>query len=874
MAPTDPQKAPPRPPRGAPSPETVLNGTAGPSLADLGGGENGEIIRLAAWLVVTAILIGGLYVGQDVLIPLAISFLISFAMSPLVNWLSRRGLSRVLSVCVVMLTVGVFIAGLTLLVTSQVRTISAELPTYQNTIRSKISDLASQMKGPGILDGALETVDTVQKEVDAAVQGGEGEGGATQRVQIVPPPVSPFQTAREWLAPALAPLATAGIVLVFVFLVLLDRGDLRDRLIRLMGGNLHRSTDALEEAGRRISKYLLMQIVVNVIYAVPMGLGLWLIGVPGALLWATLAAFMRFIPYVGPMLSALFPLGLAFAVDPGWSMVIWTLVLIVGLEAISGNIIEPLLYGTSTGLSAIALIAAATFWTALWGPVGLILSTPLTVCLLVIGRNLRQLQFLEILLGSEPVLDLPTRIYQRLIADDPEEAIEIAGDAIEAGSVAEFYNDTGIAVLRRTSEDYHSNASAGHRLRVANAMDVLLEELQEDYPAKAAGAGAPQGRPRIACIGGKWEIDTTACVMLGHALAIEGYPSLSYREGSNLSLRGLERLELDGVEVVCLSYFSDDPEQAARRFVRRLRQRWPDIKIILALWNAPPALLAAGKAAEIGVDGVVTSIEEALGRITRLVAPPPDAAAVGGGAGAGVGGQGGDGAEAAPASKIGTIGRTVAQSLALGGKGDDDAPKGLSPHAATAIAALGREDVREELEAIVKRAADVFDVKYALVAALDAGRERLIARSRDLPGYDEDEGIVPATADGAEGGADAAARGFSGPVLDLGAVEVVPDTERDPDFADHPVVRRWHQRLYAGAPLLDGEGRALGAFCLLDSEPRQLDEGERELLAQLAEEVTRLLIGEEALRRKGKRKDKDKDAGEAGTMVVGQQVPD
>ncbi|MDN3710966.1 AI-2E family transporter [Paracoccus cavernae] len=525
----------PNQPQNASREETVLNGTAGPQIVALSEGDGGEIIRLASWLIVAAILIGGLYVGQDVLIPLAISFLISFAMSPLVNWLTRRGLSRVLSVCVVMLTVGVFIAGLALLVTSQVRTISAELPTYQTTIRAKISDLASQMKGPGILDGALETVDTVQKEVDAAVHG-QGEDAA-QKVEVVPPPVSPFQTAQEWLTPAMAPLATTGIVLVFVFLVLLDRGDLRDRLIRLMGGNLHRSTDALEEAGRRISKYLLMQILVNIIYAIPMGLGLWLIGVPGALLWATLAAFMRFIPYVGPMLSALFPLSLAFAVDPGWNMVIWTLVLVVGLEAISGNVIEPMLYGTSTGLSAIALIAAATFWTALWGPVGLILSTPLTVCLLVIGRNLRQLQFLEILLGSEPVLDLPTRIYQRLIADDPEEAIEIASEAIAASSVAEFYNDTGIAVLRRTSEDYHLNAGPEHRLRVANGMETLLEELQEDFPAKAVEEAARNGRARIACIGGKWEIDATACVMLGHALALEGYPSMSHREGEPVGAR-------------------------------------------------------------------------------------------------------------------------------------------------------------------------------------------------------------------------------------------------------------------------------------------------------------------------------------------------
>src|SRR5690606_11401457 len=168
-----------------------------------------------------------------------------------------------------------------------------------------------------------------------------------------------------------------------------------DRILRLMGGNLHRSTDAMDEASRRISRYLAMQLVVNVTYAIPMGLGLWLIGVPGAILWGVLAAILRFIPYAGPAISAVFPIVLAFAVDPGWDIVLWTIGLIAVLELISNNVIEPWLYGASTGISTISLISAMLFWTALWGPVGLMLSTPLTVCLLVLGRYLPQFQFLE-----------------------------------------------------------------------------------------------------------------------------------------------------------------------------------------------------------------------------------------------------------------------------------------------------------------------------------------------------------------------------------------------------------------------------------------------------------------------------------------------
>lgn len=774
-----------------------------------------EIMRLAAWLVVVAILIGGLYVGKGVLIPLAIAFLISFALSPLVGWLTRRGLSRVLSVCAVMLTVGLFIAALGLLVTSQVRTLSAELPTYQSTIRTKIESLATQMKGPGIFDGALETVDTVQKEVSAAVQG-EDAAGHPQQVEVIPAPVSPFQTAKEWLTPALEPLATAGIVLVFVFLVLLDHGDLRDRLIRLLGGNLHRSTDALEEAGTRISKYLMMQIAVNMLYAVPMGLGLWLIGVPGWLLWATLAAFMRFIPYIGPMLSAIFPIGLAFAVDPGWSMVLWTVALIVILEAVSGNIIEPMLYGTSTGLSAISLIAAATFWTALWGPVGLILSTPLTVCLLVLGRNLPQLHFLEVLLGSSPVLDEPTRIYQRLIADDPDEAIEIATTAIKASSVPDFYNDVGIEVLRQASNDYLSNARAEHRLRVANGMDRLLEELNEEFPGSV-----PPGEPaKIACIGGKWEIDSTACELLEHALAIEGMGSV-HRPAGLLTARYLDKLDLGGIEVVCISYFSRDPENALRNFCRRLRRRWPGIRIVAALWNAPEALVNQKRIRELGADEVVTSVDEAVGRIHRMIAPE----------------------EAVQAQIAPTPEDDAARVEAL------MASEVLDGHA------------REELDALAARAADVFDVKFAVISAINADQEYIIGQSMDLPGK--------RTSDGTDMIVMPRAEAICDHVVSGGEMLVVDDTERDPRFADHPAIQLWKTRFYAGAPLRTAEGHVLGALCLLDTVPRDFDDEELSLLDHLAADVVAVITGEETSTPPAEPARDD-----AASATVGQMVPD
>lgn len=756
------------------------------------GGDQIDIVRLAAWLVAGSVIIGALSIGRSVLIPLAIAFLISFALSPLVASLGRIGLPRILAVIAVMLTVGTLLAGLGLLVGSQLKALSAELPTYQSTIRTKIDAIGQQIKSPGIFDGVLRTAKTVQKEVNAAVQN-EPESTPAQRIEIVPPPTSPLETAMNWLGPVVEPLATAGIVLVFVFLALLDRGDLRDRLIRLLGGNLHRSTDAMEEAGKRISKYLLMQLVVNVSYGLPMAVGLWFIGVPGWILWGTLAALMRFIPYIGPLLSAIFPISLAFAVDPGWSMVIWTVALVVFLELISNNIVEPLLYGASTGLSAISLIAAAIFWTALWGPVGLILSVPLTVCLLVIGRNLPQLQFLDTLLGSTPVLDIPTRIYQRLIADDPNEAIEIVEEAIGDDTVSQFYNDHAIEVLRQASDDYLSNARAEHRLRIANGMDTLLDELREEYPAPPDLTA----RPRVACIGGKWEIDSVACEMLVHALMLDGMPAVQRREGV-VTARYIDKLDLDGVEVVCLSYFSRDPEASIRTFCRRLHQRWPGRKIVLALWNAPETLLEPDGIRALGADEVVTSVEEAVRRIHRMLAPD-------------------EARQAQIADAPEDDGKRVETLLKTGI---------LDGHA------------REELDTLAKRAADVFNVKFAVISAIDADREFIIGQSVELPGRLTRDGTEMITMPRHEAICDH--------VVSSGETLVVDDTQRDPRFADHPAIQLWDTRFYAGAPLTTADGMVLGALCLLDTEPRQLEEDEVELLDTIAADAVSVITGEDA----------------------------
>ena len=720
-----------------------------------------DVVRLAAALLIAAIVIAALYLGQVVLIPLAVAFLISFALGPLVHWLVRHGLSRMLAVALTLAMVLTVLGGLGALVSVQVQSLGAQLPTYQSTIRTKIKDLGARMEGPGFLEGALETVDTVQKEV-AEVVGGDENEVPPQRVRVIPEPVSPFRTAMLWLSPLLAPVATAGIVLVFVVLILLDQGDLRDRLLRILGGSIHRSTDALEEASKRISKYLLMQLVVNVTYAIPMALGLWAIGVPGWILWGTLAAVMRFIPYVGPILSAIFPLSLAFAVDPGWNMVLMTAALILALELVSNNVVEPLLYGSSTGLSVLSLIAAATFWTAIWGPVGLVLSTPLTVCLLVVGRYIPQLSILETLLGSGPALSRPTRIYQRLIANDPDDAIDIAEDAIEETSVTAFYNDEGMEVLRQASIDYINNARAEHRLRIANGMDELLEEIREEHPANLP----PDAAPRVACIAGKWEIDRQACEMLAHSLALDGLPAVVRASGS-ITSRYVAGLELEGVQVVVLSFFSREPDAAARNLIRRLRARWPQPRIVLGLWGIPPEALDPQRHEALGADAVVASIKEATGRIALLTSEARKAEA---------------------------------------GVAQDPQAAALRDETLRNVA-LDDPELREDLNDYALRAADVFDMKTAAIIAIGPAHELVIGASRDLPG--------PRTADGRNlvmlsPEAPLAARLLAedGPLM-------IPDIERDPVLAQHDILRAWAARALAAAPMRQADGVVLGALFLL-----------------------------------------------------------
>jgi hypothetical protein len=373
--------------------------------------------------------------------------------------------------------------------------------------------------------------------------------------------------------------------------------------------------------------------VVNTLYGIPIGIGLWLIGIPNPVLWGTLCTVLRFVPYIGPIIAAFFPLVLAIAVDPGWTLLLWTAALFVAVELISNNFIEPWLYGASAGLSPVAIIAAAVFWTWLWGPVGLLLSTPLTVCLVVLGRHLPQLAFLDVLLGNEPALPPPERLYQRLLADDPHEATERAEAYVRDHTLADFYDDVAIPALALAEHDRARGAlDEERRVRVAEGAMILVDNLAEweengaraekgetdgaDIAVLPEPPGAIDQRP-ILCAGARGHLDDAAAAMLAQLLERQGAVVRQLPFEALQSAR-LREHDLGDVAIVALSYMNADSLAHARFLVRRLRRRLPDATVVIGFWTFPPEEIDRRDPREAtGADGITTTLAEAVEKIIK-----------------------------------------------------------------------------------------------------------------------------------------------------------------------------------------------------------------------------------------------------------------
>ena len=569
-------------------------------------GPGSRTTTLTAMVVVVA----GLYFAREVFIPFALAILLSFMLAPLVIRLRHWGLGRVPAVLAVVGLAAALMVGAAWLVTMQLYDLANKLPKYQLTIQTKLRSF--KVPGEGLIEKTSRMFRETKKELDQNAKSREPSEGAEETATNGPPDVATpipvevhereltsWQLMRGLLGSVWHPLATGGIVLIFVIFMLIQREDLRDRVLRLVGlGRLSLTTQALDDAARRVSRYLLMQLVVNITYGVPLGIGLYFIGVPNAFLWGFMATVLRFIPYVGPWIAASFPVVLAFAVDPGWSMLFLTGALFVVLELLSNNLVEPWLYGSSTGISPVAIIVAAVFWTWLWGPVGLLLSTPLTVCLVVLGRYVPQLAFLYILLGDEPVLTEELRFYQRLVAKDPDEALELAQAYLQEHSLLEFYEQVVIPALALAERDRERDAlDENKQSHIWSNIRELVEDLADHKDVDAQTASENEAlsteerrclpkpdHESVLCIPARSEADEIAALILSQLLhrRCVGAKALS---ATALTGEYLKELRENNLDLVCISKVAPPAIRPVRYFCKRLRNELPHLKIIVGLWG-------------------------------------------------------------------------------------------------------------------------------------------------------------------------------------------------------------------------------------------------------------------------------------------------
>jgi len=590
-------------------------------------------------LIAIALAIATLYFGRQIFIPLALALVLDFLLTPLVSLLERARLGRVPAVLVVLIFSLALTAGTAWEVAGQLLDITGHIRDYKTNLEQTIRSL--RPPASGALGQATATVRELNKELatvpgQAAAHAPNDANGAPRPthpvpVQVTAPPSNLIQDLRALLGPLAGPAETAAIVIIFTAFMLIKREDLRNRLIRLGGqGQLTVMTQALDDASQRLSRYLLLQFLVNAGYGILFGIGLYIIRVPHALLWGLLAALLRLVPYIGTLIATAFPIAMALAVFPGWQHALLIVALYLVLELVIANIIEPWLYGAHTGMSSLAILVAAVFWSMLWGPVGLILSTPLTVCLMLAGRYVPQLSFLEIILGDEPVLSPQEHFYQRLLAMDQDEARNIAEAQLQEKSLEHLYETVLIPALRLAEEDRHTDALGERSCEfISQSTRELIDDLGDRIvphdPARRPGTDSKllnsgNSRANIICVPARDEADELVGMMLSQILRQAGYAATYLAIGTVDGM--LEQVEKGGFRIAIVSALPPFAVGQARSLCTRLRARFPDLVIVIGLWEFGGGVLKAQeRVGSTCVNAVVTTLAESLLQIRTLFAP-------------------------------------------------------------------------------------------------------------------------------------------------------------------------------------------------------------------------------------------------------------
>jgi predicted PurR-regulated permease PerM/GAF domain-containing protein len=755
--------------------------------------------------------VAGLYFGRSVLVPIALATLITFLLSRLVSRL-ERWIGRIAAVLVTVIAMFTIFAGASWVIGRQVIDLADKLPDYQTNIVAKIRSLRLPSAGP--LARFSSSVHALQNEVVAPSIASETDRHRGNSLTRTAPPVaSPIpvkviegrnaipQLMQETLGAILSPLGTAALVLLLVIFMLLKRDDLRGRLIRLIGqGRISTTTRAMEDAGRRVSRYISTQFLVNTCYGICVAVGLQLIGVPNAALWGLLSGVLRFIPYVGAWAGALLPVLLSFAISTSWFTPLMTIALFIVLEVIVSNFIEPWVYGANTGVSPLALIISAVFWTWLWGPVGLVLSTPMTVCLAVMGRHVPRLEFLGILLSEDQPLTPHEEFYHRLLSFSMDSAEEFATKYVETESLTALYDSVLIPAIGAVEIDAHrASLTAEQRAAALQRVHEIIDDFRGRDDAHQQKSDdltgvAPATVSRVLCLPASAYRDELAGEMLAQLLRNQGF------EGENVPARLKHEELIDRTveaqpECICVSVLPPTSIAQARHLASAIRERLKSVTILIGVWSARfDAEKLRDRLRGAHVNDVAVSLAEAVQRVYKMTAAITDAML--------------------PAPTPPNEEERLAE---LNGLNLLDTP------------------TEADFDQVTARLTKLFKVPMALVTLIDKNRQWFKSQA-GLP------------ADLAEARFTSRDVSLCGHVIAKDEVLIVRDLARDSRFANNPFVKDRGLRFYAGVPLRGPNGFPIGSLCILDTKPREMTRQERELLKMIAgdvmEQIKRRPVGE------------------------------
>ena len=766
-------------------------------------------------LLIGFLLLGVLYFAREVFIPLALAGLVAFLLAPVANRLERWGLQRTLAGLLVIGLSFASVAAVGWVVLGQVYNLAVELPQYQQNVTQKIDAL--HLHSAGKLTSTVKMLADVSKQIST----GSSEEPLTPlpvpssrhrrstpvkpalatdpasktaepiAVRVEDSDASILTVASRQIQPLIHPLTTAFIVVVFVIFMLLGRDDLRDRAVRLAGSTrIHITTVAMTDAGARVSRYLLMQFCVNMTYGGVVGLALWIIGVPHPLLWAVTTFLLRFIPYIGILAAGAGPLLVAIAVSPRWTTAAWTFGVYVAMELISANAVEPYLYGSSTGISALAILIAAIFWTWLWGLAGLLLSTPLTVCLIVIGRHVPRLEFLGVLFGEETVLEPSQRLYQRILASDASDAGKLLDEQMQTKSREEVYDTVLIPALSLIEEARHSeeiNAS-----RAEQALQSLEELADEQWRQAPRPPRTTDTRHRMISIPARDFADEITCQLLMHVV------SDSYRvrllSADLLSSDVLDTVAANQPDVVCVIGIPPQAIRHVRLRCHQLRTRFPDMVVVAGVLSTECDLSnIRGRIPMEDAQHVACSLLQASEYLTALANPAAAALSA-----------------PAPAPAPANADAGAAQA----------AVEGAVPE----IKALDALDETHEdiFDQIAKNLAKTFEAPIAIVRV--RGDDGVLWKAQC--GLPEEHPNTSSVTDG-----------LCDQSIAQNSCLVLADVAEDERFRNDPFVIEKGIRFYAGAPVISHDGTEIGTLCVLDTRPRQITDHQKEVLLSLADSV-------------------------------------